>query len=120
MKAESANLYAVLGLTPQATQAEVSHAYRVLLLQHHPDTRGTGHGDSDVAADGSLQEILAAYAVLRDPDRRAAYDRRTSTPRPDPRPAHSDVSWDPGMGARWPPIQVGPVRWEPSTPRPER
>src|SRR4030095_13045867 len=39
MTTERPDLYAILGLAPSATQAEISHAYRSLLRQHHPDTR---------------------------------------------------------------------------------
>ena len=31
--------YLVLGVSPTATQAEITHAYRTRLRAHHPDTR---------------------------------------------------------------------------------
>ena len=76
-----ADLYAILGLDRSATQAEIARAYRTLLRRHHPDTRTSGDPSQDAISDAALQQILTAYAVLRDPDRRADYDQRY-TPRP--------------------------------------
>ena len=64
--------YLVLGVSPTATQAEITHAYRTRLRAHHPDTRQT---PSSQTADEHLRQLLAAYALLRDPTRRADYDR---------------------------------------------
>ena len=66
--------YLVLGVAPTATQAEITHAYRDRLRAHHPDTR---HAPSPQNADEYLRQVLAAYALLRDPARRADYDRAT-------------------------------------------
>jgi curved DNA-binding protein CbpA len=66
--------YLVLGVSPTATQAEITHAYRDRLCAHHPDTR---HAPSPQNADEYLRQVLAAYALLRDPARRADYDRAT-------------------------------------------
>jgi curved DNA-binding protein CbpA len=111
------DLYAVLGLTRAATQAEISHAYRALLRRHHPDTRGTQHGRSAAAADSALQRTLAAYAVLGDPDRRATYDQQLLHVPPDrlqrdagSRPAYRHNS------PYQPPVQAGPVHWHTSEP----
>ena len=67
--------YLVLGVSPTATQAEITHAYRTRLRAHHPDTRQT---PSSQTADEHLRQLLAAYALLRDPTRRADYDRATA------------------------------------------
>jgi curved DNA-binding protein CbpA len=66
------NPYLVLGVPPSATNAEITHAYRTHLRAYHPDTRP---GRSAHAADEHLRQVLAAYALLRDPARRADYDR---------------------------------------------
>jgi curved DNA-binding protein CbpA len=66
--------YLVLGVSPNATQAEIAHAYRSRLRVHHPDTR---HTSSSQEGDERLRQVLGAYALLRDPARRAAYDRAT-------------------------------------------
>ncbi|MBC2644475.1 MULTISPECIES: J domain-containing protein [unclassified Rhodococcus (in: high G+C Gram-positive bacteria)] len=65
--------YRVLGLSPSASQADIASAYRRLLRRHHPDTR-TGQ-PADPAADEHLQHVLTAYALLRDPEHRAAHDQ---------------------------------------------
>lgn len=61
--------YAVLGVTPTATPAEITHAFRAKLRSLHPDTRSAAVGDAE------LREVLAAYGLLRDSDRRANFDR---------------------------------------------
>jgi DnaJ-class molecular chaperone len=66
--------YLVLGVSASATQAEIAHAYRHRLRAHHPDTR---HTTSSHEGDEHLRQALDAYALLRDPARRAAYDRAT-------------------------------------------
>lgn len=60
-------LYDHLSVTPDAQPAVVEAAYRALMKQHHPDHAGAAQ---------RAAEINAAYAVLRDPQRRAAYDQR--------------------------------------------
>ncbi len=63
--------YAVLGLPPTATPDEITNAYRRQVRTLHPDTRTTPQS----AADEQLRQVLAAYALLRDPERRARYNR---------------------------------------------
>jgi curved DNA-binding protein CbpA len=65
--------YAVLGLPPTATTNEIRRAYLRQVRVHHPDTRPTPQ--SMPFADEQLRRVLAAYALLRDPERRARYDR---------------------------------------------
>src|SRR5512136_161982 len=65
----SNDLYATLGLVPDATLDDIKKAYRQLARQYHPDAQ---------AVPGTamlFREIQAAYEVLSDPDQRAAYDR---------------------------------------------
>lgn len=107
------DLYAILGLDRFATQAEISRAYRTLLRRYHPDTRTSGDGSQDAVSDAALQQLLTAYAVLRDPDRRAEYDQRYTT-RPQPSPTIAEpgpvlVSL-PDYGT---PLRAGPVHWTP-------
>jgi Ca-activated chloride channel family protein len=64
--------YAVLGLTPSASDKEIRRAYRVLARKFHPDTR------SGETATALFHEVQVAYAVLSDPRRRRAYDRTRS------------------------------------------
>jgi curved DNA-binding protein CbpA len=110
MQQELTDLYAILGLRPKATQAQISHAYRTLLRRHHPDTRVTDDQSQVAASDAALQQVLAAYAVLGDAARRTEYDGRTTPnreqrlPQPQPPPRASNP-------AQRPPIQAGPVHW---------
>jgi curved DNA-binding protein CbpA len=99
--------YAVLGVSSKATQAEITHAYRRQLRTHHPDTRSK---KSTSGADERLRQILAAYALLRDPRRRADYDRTVHRADADPRPVQIPVtSFEPTD--EQPPLWAGPVRW---------
>ena len=97
--------YSVLGTSPTATQAEITHAYRRHLRDHHPDIRP---GKSNIETDERLRQVLEAYALLRDPQRRAAYDRA--------HPAHQDTGPVPipvthnDSAAGRPPLWAGPVR----------
>ncbi|HZC54073.1 MAG TPA: J domain-containing protein [Mycobacterium sp.] len=75
MTTEQPDLYAMLAVAPSATQAEISHAYRALLRQHHPDTRAPDDESRSAMSDTTLQQVLAAYTVLHDPAGRADYDR---------------------------------------------
>ena len=62
--------YDVLGLARTASPEEVKGAYRKLAKEHHPDRNPGSNG-----ADHKFKEINEAYEILKDPNRRAAYDR---------------------------------------------
>ncbi len=66
--------YLVLGLSPAASPAEITSAYRRLLREHHPDTRVPGR-PADSSADERLQQVLTAYALLRNPEYRVAHGK---------------------------------------------
>ena len=116
MTSKRPDLYAILGVPPSATQAELSHAYRALLRRHHPDTRAPDDEPQNAASDTTLQQVLAAYTVLHDPARRADYDRQT---RPPAHPARRQPQPPANRHGAYgqPPIIAGPVRWHPA-PRP--
>jgi molecular chaperone DnaJ len=64
------DFYEVLGVSPDAGEAEIKKAFRQLAMQYHPD-RNPGDGQ----AEDRFKEVNEAYAVLSDPDKRAQYDR---------------------------------------------
>jgi molecular chaperone DnaJ len=64
------DFYEVLALKRDATEAEVKKAYRKLAMECHPD-----RNNGDKAAEEKFKLVSEAYEVLRDPDKRAAYDR---------------------------------------------
>jgi len=64
----TADHYRILGVAPGAEDAVIRAAYRALMRMYHPDT------NSDPKAQSRVREITAAFAVLGDPERRAAYD----------------------------------------------
>lgn len=66
---DSAGHYAVLGLGPSASAAEIRKAYHRLALRHHPDTN-----PGDDSASERFRRIAEAYRVLSDPELRSAYD----------------------------------------------
>lgn len=66
----SHDYYEILGVARGADAETLKRAYRKLAMQYHPD-RNPG----DKAAEAKFKEINEAYEVLRDPDKRAAYDR---------------------------------------------
>jgi len=61
--------YAVLGVAADATQKDLTKAYRKLARENHPDTN-----KGDAAAEERFKEISAAYDVVGDADKRAKYD----------------------------------------------
>ena len=65
-----ADFYSVLGVERNASDDEIKKAYRKLAMQYHPD-RNNGSRD----AEEKFKEITEAYDVLRDANKRAAYDR---------------------------------------------
>ncbi|HUN51884.1 MAG TPA: molecular chaperone DnaJ [Candidatus Sulfotelmatobacter sp.] len=62
--------YATLGVAREASGDELKKAYRKLAMQYHPD-RNPG----DARAEAKFKEVNEAYDVLRDEQKRAAYDR---------------------------------------------
>jgi molecular chaperone DnaJ len=62
--------YEVLGVSRTCGEAELKSAFRKLAMQHHPD-RNPGNAECE----HRFKEINEAYDVLKDGDKRAAYDR---------------------------------------------
>lgn len=68
---ENPDPYDVLAVTPSATPAQISHAFRAKLRALHPDTGRAGYRSPDDAA-AQLQQLLRAYDTLRRGGRRPA------------------------------------------------
>ncbi|WP_084130704.1 molecular chaperone DnaJ [Demequina sp. NBRC 110055] len=79
--------YATLGLTRDASEADIKKAYRKLARELHPDVAETGNEER-------FKEVAAAYEVLGNADKRAQYDRGV-----DPRGGHAGAQGGPqGFG----------------------
>jgi molecular chaperone DnaJ len=63
------DFYTLLGVSRTASEMEIKKAYRKLAMEYHPDR------NSSSGAEARFKEITEAYEVLRDADKRSAYDR---------------------------------------------
>ncbi len=61
--------YAILGVARNADEATIKKAYRKLAHKYHPDV------SKDPQGEAKFKEIAEAYATLKDPEKRAAYDQ---------------------------------------------
>ncbi len=66
---EFKDYYEVMGIKRDASQEEVKRAYRKLARKFHPDV------SREADAEARFKELGEAYEVLRDPEKRAAYDQ---------------------------------------------
>ena len=80
--------YEIIGVPKTATQEEIKRAYRKLARKYHPDV------SDDANAEMRFKELGEAHAVLKDPEKRAAYDNAARTAR-----AGEDFQPPPGWDA---------------------
>ncbi len=66
---EFKDYYAIMGVSRNATQDEIKRSYRKLARKYHPDV------SDDPQAEERFKEVGEAYEVLKDPEKRAAYDQ---------------------------------------------
>jgi len=66
---EYKDYYKVMGVERDATQAKIKRAYRKLARKYHPDI------NKEPDAETRFKEVGEAYAVLKDPEKRVAYDQ---------------------------------------------
>lgn len=66
---EFRDYYEVMGVARDATQDDIKRAYRKLARKYHPDV------SEDEQAEEKFKEVGEAYEVLKDPEKRAAYDQ---------------------------------------------
>lgn len=124
--------YAALQVEASASQQEIARAYRALMRNLHPDIEhpdieggslgGTAAGQpaearNHEARTNDLLRIMQAFAVLRDPGRRAAYDQSRAAGKPVSRPQAGPQSIPvryvrSQAGQPRPTIRITPVRWE--------
>ncbi|MBT8163229.1 MULTISPECIES: J domain-containing protein [Arthrobacter] len=149
MKNNDPDPYDILHLAPTATAREVARAYRALMRGAHPDTRParehhagpgptapTSHEEPKMQEEPRLQDelqelrdIMAAYAILGNPEKRSAYDREHPRSAANPKPQQPDSAAVPpdsgasradGETVRTPgallpaaSLLIGPVTWKP-------
>ena len=66
---EFKDYYGIMGVARDATQDEIRRAYRKLARKYHPDV------SKEPDAEERFKEVGEAYEVLKDPEKRAAYDQ---------------------------------------------
>jgi hypothetical protein len=76
------NPYKILQVDPDAEQEIIEAAYRRLVAKYHPD-----RNDSPEAG-ALLRDLNAAYELVREPERRARFDREWADRRPAPHASH--------------------------------
>ena len=74
------DLYEILGVSKDASEADIKKAYRKLSKKYHPDI------NKEPGADEKFKEIAEAYEILGDAQKRAAYDQ------------YGHASYDPNSG----------------------
>src|SRR5438105_13479329 len=73
-EAATIDCYAELGVSPAASRAEITAAFRSLVKERHPDSGPTDDATADDGTAERLARVTASYRTLTAPDLRARYD----------------------------------------------
>ena len=90
---EFKDYYKTMGVARDATQDEIKRAYRKLARKYHPDV------SKEADAETRFKEIGEAYEVLKDPEKRAAYDQLGADWKAG-QEFHAPPDWDAGFEFR--------------------
>ncbi len=90
----SKDFYKTLGIDKGASQDEIKKSYRKLALKYHPD-----QNKDNPKAEAKFKEISEAYDVLKDEQKRAAYDRYGAAAFDGSQPGFGGGGFRPGAGA---------------------
>jgi curved DNA-binding protein len=82
--------YEIMGISRDATQDDIKRAYRKLARRYHPDV------SKEADAEQKFKELGEAYEVLKDPEKRAAYDQFGSNWKAG-QEFHPPPDWDAGF-----------------------
>jgi len=90
---EYKDYYKIMGVARDATQDEIKRTYRKLARKYHPDV------SKEPDAEARFKEVGEAYEVLKDPEKRAAYDQLGKQWKPG-QEFHPPPDWDAGFEFR--------------------
>jgi curved DNA-binding protein len=90
---EYKDYYGIMGVARDATQDEIKRTYRKLARKYHPDV------SKEADAEARFKEVGEAYEVLKDPEKRAAYDQLGKQWKPG-QEFHPPPDWDAGFEFR--------------------
>ena len=69
------DLYNILGINKNASEAEIKSAYKKLALKYHPDRQANKSDTEKKEAEEKFKEVAFAYSILSDPEKKQRYDQ---------------------------------------------
>lgn len=88
---EYKDYYKVLGVDKKSSQDEIKRAYKKLARKYHPDV------SKEDNAEDKFKEVGEAYEVLKDPEKRTAYDLLGASRKPGQEDFQPPPGWDSGF-----------------------